>query len=88
MPLRIGARLKADLVDRKILLHTPQEYRTTSQGDYDYENGTWKYISLDEELLPKFTISRSNALRQSHTGPLLGRHLAREGELTRSSNSL
>lgn len=39
MPLGIGARLKADLVDRKILLHTPQEHRTTSQGDYDL--GEW-----------------------------------------------
>ena len=37
MPLRKGARLKADLVDRKILLHTPQEDRKTSQGDYDLE---------------------------------------------------
>lgn len=39
MPLGIGARLKAGLVDRKILLHTPQEHRTTSQGDYDL--GEW-----------------------------------------------
>lgn len=39
MPLRIGARLKAGLVDRKILLHTPQEHRKTSQGDYDL--GEW-----------------------------------------------